>query len=51
MIIVSNGDPENGKQMKCTSEDPASVQLKETSLPPKPKETPALRLYHFGALI
>lgn len=34
-----------------TSEGPEEpVEWKETSLPPKPKETPALRWYHFGAL-
>lgn len=44
--------PRCRKATKRTSEDSAeaSVELKETSLPPKPKETPALCLYHFGAL-
>lgn len=41
------------RTISCTSEDPAgdSAELNETSLPPKPNETPAFRLYHFGALI
>lgn len=43
-------DPE--QPIKHTSEAPpaASFEEKETSLPPKPKDTPALRLDHFGAL-
>lgn len=36
--------------MLHTSEDPELVELYEMSFPPKPKETPALCLYHFGAL-
>lgn len=42
------------ESMKHASEDPAepcvSAVRKETSFPPNPNETPALRLYQFGAL-